>query len=95
MVEHIGELIQEKLVYYPTVTREQFANRGRITDLIETKKLFEDLDLPHFSLENDRVMLCGSPHMLRDTRELLDSLGFQEGSNNNPGHYVVEKAFVG
>jgi len=93
--EHIGELIQEKLVYYPTVTREQFANRGRITDLIETKKLIDDLDLPHFSLENDRVMLCGSPHMLRDTRKLLDDLGFQEGSNNEPGHYVVEKAFVG
>jgi ferredoxin--NADP+ reductase len=51
--------------------------------------------VPPFSIENDRVMLCGSPHMLRDTRELLDGLGFKEGSNNEPGHYVVEKAFVG
>jgi ferredoxin/flavodoxin---NADP+ reductase len=93
--EHIGEIVSEKLVYYPTVTREEFANRGRITDLIETKKLFADLSLEPFSVENDRVMLCGSPHMLRDTRELLDSMGFQEGSNNHPGHYVVEKAFVG
>src|SRR5260370_354692 len=93
--EHPGELIQEKLVYYPTVTREEFANRGRITDLIETKKLFADLDVAPFSVENDRVMLCGSPHMLRDTRQLLDDMGFQEGSNNHPGHYVVEKAFVG
>ncbi|MGE8331309.1 MAG: ferredoxin--NADP reductase, partial [Paraburkholderia nemoris] len=50
---------------------------------------------PGFSLEDDRVMLCGSPHMLRDTRKLLDDLGFEEGSNNAPGHYVVEKAFVG
>jgi len=40
-------------------------------------------------------MLCGSPHMLRDTRELLDGKGFKEGSNNQPGHYVIEKAFVG
>ncbi|AME23504.1 MULTISPECIES: ferredoxin--NADP reductase [Burkholderiaceae] len=93
--EHLGELIQEKLVYYPTVTREEFANRGRITDLIETKKLFSDLDVAPFSVENDRVMLCGSPHMLRDTRQILDEMGFQEGSNNHPGHYVVEKAFVG
>jgi ferredoxin--NADP+ reductase len=93
--EHIGELIRDKLVYYPTVTREAFQNRGRITELIETQKLFADLDLPHFSKENDRVMLCGSPHMLRDTRELLDSMGFEEGSNNSPGHYVIEKAFVG
>jgi ferredoxin--NADP+ reductase len=93
--EHLGDLIQEKLVYYPTVTREEFANRGRITDLIETKKLFADLDVAPFSKENDRVMLCGSPHMLRDTRQLLDEMGFEEGSNNHPGHYVVEKAFVG
>ncbi len=92
--EHLGELIQEKLVYYPTVTREAFANRGRITDLIETKKLFADLDVAPFSVENDRVMLCGSPHMLRDTRQILDEMGFQEGSSNRPGHYVVERAFV-
>ncbi|HEY1611158.1 MAG TPA: ferredoxin--NADP reductase [Paraburkholderia sp.] len=93
--EYLGDVVREKLVYYPTVTREAFDNKGRITDLIETKKLFADLDLPSFSVENDRVMLCGSPHMLRDTRELLDSLGFKEGSNNEPGHYVIEKAFVG
>jgi ferredoxin--NADP+ reductase len=93
--EYLGEIVREKLVYYPTVTREAFDNKGRITDLIETKKLFADVNLPAFSVENDRVMLCGSPHMLRDTRELLDSLGFKEGSNSDPGHYVVEKAFVG
>jgi ferredoxin--NADP+ reductase len=93
--EHIGDLIREKLVYFPTVTREPFQNRGRITELIETGGLFESLSLPTFSVENDRVMLCGSPHMLRDTRQLLDSMGFAEGSNSAPGHYVVEKAFVG
>jgi ferredoxin--NADP+ reductase len=93
--EHIGDLIKEKLVYYPTVTREQFHNRGRITDLIQNGKLFDDLGLLPFSVENDRLMLCGSPHMLRDTRELLESLGLTEGSNSAPGHYVVEKAFVG
>ena len=84
--EHLGELVQEKLLYYPTVTREPFQNRGRITELIETEKLFADLGVPGFSLEDDRVMLCGSPHMLRDTRVLLDEMGFDEGSNNHPGH---------
>jgi len=92
--EHIGELIRDKLVYYPTVTRQEFANRGRITDLIENGKLFADLDLEPFSVENDRIMLCGSPHMLKDTRELLNSRGFDEGSHSKPGHYVIEKAFV-
>jgi ferredoxin/flavodoxin---NADP+ reductase len=93
--EHLGDLIREKLVYYPTVTRETFQTRGRITDLIQTGKVFEDLGLQPFSLEDDRMMLCGSPHMLKDTRELLTQMGFDEGSNNAPGHYVVEKAFVG
>jgi ferredoxin--NADP+ reductase len=93
--EHIGELIRDKLVYFPTVTREPFQNRGRITALIETGELFERLGVPAFSVNNDRIMLCGSPHMLRDTRQLLDSMGFTEGSNSAPGHYVVEKAFVG
>jgi ferredoxin--NADP+ reductase len=93
--EHIGELIRDKLVYYPTVTRQEFANRGRITDLIENGKLFADLGLQPFSVEHDRIMLCGSPHMLKDTRDLLNSRGFDEGSHSKPGHYVIEKAFVG
>jgi ferredoxin/flavodoxin---NADP+ reductase len=92
--EHIGELIREKLVYYPTVTRQEFANRGRITDLIDNGKLFEDLGLPTFSAERDRIMLCGSPHMLKDMRQLLTSRGLEEGSHAKPGHYVIEKAFV-
>lgn len=44
--EHIGQLIRDQLVYYPTVTRESFHNRGRITDLIQEGKLFEDVGLP-------------------------------------------------
>jgi ferredoxin--NADP+ reductase len=92
--EYLGEIVREKLVYYPTITREEFGNRGRITDLIESGKLFTDVNLPPFSTENDRVMLCGSPNMLRDTRALLEKAGMKEGSSNNPGHYVIERAFV-
>jgi ferredoxin--NADP+ reductase len=39
-------------------------------------------------------MLCGSPEMLEDTRARLVALGMKEGSQHEPGHYVVEKAFV-
>lgn len=91
---YVGEAIQQKLHYYPTVTREPFHTQGRITDLIQSKKLFSDLGLPVFSPENDRLMLCGSPDMLRDTRAILKDLGFTEGSHAKPGDYVVEKAFV-
>src|SRR6201993_1067583 len=62
--EHIGELVRDKLVYYPPATRDTIHNRGRITELIDTRKLFEDLGVAPFSIDSDRVMLCGSPHML-------------------------------
>lgn len=92
--EFFGDEVTEKLIYYPTVTREEFRNQGRITDLIETGKLFEDIGLPPMNLDDDRVMLCGSPAMLKDLCAMLDSRGFEESRNNNPGHYVIERAFV-
>jgi ferredoxin--NADP+ reductase len=92
--EFLGEKVRKQLIYYPTVTREPFPNTGRITDLIATGTVFTDTGLPSFSIERDRIMLCGSSAMLRDTRALLDARGFGEGSQSAPGHYVVERAFV-
>jgi len=92
--EFLGEYAREKLIYYPTVTREPFRYEGRVTDLIENGKLFSDIGLPSLNLANDRVMLCGSPALLTDMRVMLDNRGFKEGSGNTPGHYVIERAFV-
>jgi ferredoxin--NADP+ reductase len=92
--EFLGEMLDGKLVYYPTVTREPFRNRGRITDLIASNKLFDDIGQAPLSMETDRVMLCGSPGMLEDLRNMFEGTGFSEGSHSEPGHFVVEKAFV-
>jgi len=92
--EYFGDIIREKLVYYPTVTREEYKNTGRLTDLMRSGKLFEDLDLPGFDLENDRFMICGGPSMLKETCDLLKEQGFSEGKNSGAGHYVIERAFV-
>lgn len=92
--EYLGDMIKNKLFYYPTLTREEFENKGRITDLIESGKLFNDLGIPRFSPEKDRVMLCGSALMLKDATKLLKQAGLVEGKNNVPGHYVIERAFV-
>ncbi|MDR6954592.1 ferredoxin--NADP+ reductase [Ancylobacter sp. 3268] len=92
--EYFGELVREKLVYYPTVTREPYRNQGRITDLITSGKLFEELGLPPLDKEDDRVMLCGSPQLLDDMRVILKDRGFEEGSTTEPGDFVIEKAFV-
>src|SRR3546814_13084487 len=77
-LEFFGEEVKKKLVYYPTVTREAFRNQGRVTDLITSGKLFSDLGLPPLNIENDRIMLCGSPAMLADMRTMLDGQGWQE-----------------
>jgi ferredoxin--NADP+ reductase len=92
--EFLGELISEKLVYYPTVTREPFRNRGRLTDLITSNTLFDDIGLPTMSVAEDRVMMCGSPSMLADLVAIVRDLGFEEGNHSEPGQYVIEKAFV-
>jgi ferredoxin--NADP+ reductase len=92
--ELFEELLDGKLHYYPTVTREPFRNRGRITDLITSRKLFDDLAMPPLALESDRIMLCGSPSMLEDLRLIFEVRGFIEGNHSKPGHFVIEKAFV-
>ncbi len=93
--ELLGEEIAEKLIYYPTVTREPYQNRGRLTDLIETGKLFDDIAMPALNPGSDRAMICGSPMMLAETSALLDARGFAiSPSSGVPGDYVIERAFV-
>jgi ferredoxin--NADP+ reductase len=89
-----GPMVEDKLIYYPTVTREPFRNRGRVTDLVESGQLFADVGLPPLDLATDRVMLCGSPGMLDELRAMLSERGFAEGNHSDPGHFVIEKAFV-
>jgi ferredoxin--NADP+ reductase len=92
--EILGDLVRDKLVYYPTITREPFKNRGRITDLIANGTLASDVGLPPIGKQDDRFMLCGSVQMLADLRPLLEGAGLREGSTTVPGEFVVEKAFV-
>jgi ferredoxin--NADP+ reductase len=92
--EFFGEFVRDKLVYYPTVTREKFANQGRLTDLIRSGKLMADVGLPALNTEDDRFMICGSPSMLKDTCALLNEAGFKETRGGEYGHFVIERAFV-
>ena len=92
--EFLGDLVTSKLRYYPTVTREAYRNMGRVTELIETGKLFADLGVPGLDAGDDRVMICGSPGMLRDLKHMLEARGFQEGNTSTPGAFVIERAFA-
>jgi len=91
----IGEFAGGRVTLYSTTTREPSSHMGRITALIESGKFYDDLGIDRLDPATDRVMICGSMHMLKDVKELVESLGFKEGSVSHPGDFVVERAFVG
>lgn len=92
--ELVGEQIRAQLLYYPTVTREPFRNRGRITSLTQSGQLFRDLQLPEWEAGPDRIMICGSPALLADMVTQIEGQNFSEGNSAKPGSYVIERAFV-
>ncbi|MBS3981704.1 MAG: ferredoxin--NADP reductase [Rhodobacteraceae bacterium] len=91
----IGEMVQGKLRYYPTTTREAFHHMGRVTDNLASGKVFQDLSLPKMNPAEDRAMVCGSLAFNLDVKAILEGFGLREGANSDPKEFVVEKAFVG
>lgn len=92
--EYLGEVVAAKLRYVPTVTREEFHTMGRIPELITSGQLAGQTGLPELNAADDRVMICGSPGMLRELKGLLEGRGFHEGSTSTPGDFVIERAFA-
>jgi ferredoxin/flavodoxin---NADP+ reductase len=93
--EVLGELVRDRLHYYPTITREPHPNHGRLTTLLESGRLFRRLKLPALDPREDRAMVCGSPAMLAETSALLDAHGFEISPHiGEAGDYVIERAFV-
>ncbi|MEM9840649.1 MAG: ferredoxin--NADP reductase, partial [Pseudomonadota bacterium] len=91
----VGDVAPQKIKHYTSCTREDYPTKGRITSLIDSGQLFEDLGIPALDPTTDRAMICGSMEMIQDTAALLDKAGLNEGSNNAPAEYVIEKAFAG
>lgn len=92
--EFFGEQVRQKLLYHPTVTREPFANAGRITDMIRDGRLAKLAGVDALSPAEDRVMICGSTEMIKETMHLLEERGFVEGDTHEQGDFLIEKAFV-
>lgn len=90
----VGEEAEKKFRYYPTTTRDESWHTGRITDLIRSGTFAKELNLPPLGPE-DRVMICGSMGLNLDMKAICEAAGLREGSNANPGEFVLEKAFVG
>jgi ferredoxin/flavodoxin---NADP+ reductase len=92
--EFLGEMVRAQLRYVPTVTREAFPTTGRIPALIRSGALAAQVQLPELNADHDRVMICGSPAMLRELKGLLEERGFHEGNTSTPGEFVIERAFA-
>ncbi|MFZ2990598.1 ferredoxin--NADP reductase [Ideonella sp.] len=92
--EFLGEMVSKQLLYYPTVTREPFRNQGRVTTALEAGLVAQALGVPLLNAAEDRVMICGSPEMLRDLKTMMEVRGLKEGNTTTPGDFVIERAFV-
>lgn len=90
----IGELGRGKLKLYQSCTREAFDHEGRITELIRSGALFDDLGVPKLDPATDRAMICGSIDMTKELKGLMEEHGLREGANSDPADFVIERAFV-
>jgi ferredoxin/flavodoxin---NADP+ reductase len=88
--EYYGEFAH-KLRYARIVTREPVAGafRDRVTKLLSSGVLEENLGI-RLDHDRSRIMLCGNPEMVEDSRKLLTDRGFRLSRRGEPGHLAVE-----
>jgi len=89
-----GEITQGKFKFYPSVTREDFINTGRITNAMYDGSVYEKLGIEPFDKEKDSAMICGSMPMNLEFKEYFEKMGCIEGNSSTRGDYVLEKSFV-
>ncbi|SDG53295.1 ferredoxin--NADP+ reductase [Pseudomonas benzenivorans] len=89
-LQHLAEYA-DQLTYLPLVTREQAPGclHGRITSLLSSGELERAAGLT-LSPEHSRLMLCGNPQMIEDTRTLLKQRDLQLSLTRRPGQVAVE-----
>ena len=91
--ELLQELVGKKLRLISTTTREKSNVMGRMTDWLKDGRFETETGAP-LNPTTDRVMICGSMDMLTEHKAFCESVGMVEGSNSEPGDFVIEKAFV-
>lgn len=95
LLKNFNYLFNFNLIYYPIITKENYTNFKRISNIIENNKLFYNLNLKHFNKNYDRIMICGNIDMIKNIVNIIkNKYGFFEGSSNCFGHYLIEKAFI-
>jgi len=95
--------IKKKFTFIPIITQEittvKGLVRGKNISYNSSKKRFTSMltdgrleELIHckLSLKESKIMLCGNPLMIKDTRNILKNLGFKSSRKNIPGEIAVE-----
>ena len=91
--ELLSEIVGTNLSLISTTTRKNSQFMGRLTDWLEDGR-FKSYTGDALNVHWDRVMICGSMDMLKSHKDICEGIGMREGSNTEPGHFVIEKAFV-
>lgn len=81
-----------KLKYVPAVTRDQTGRsmlNNRITHLLMNGELETHVGLS-IDPERSRVMICGNPDMVQETRQILTDRGLTVSLRGKPGNLAVE-----
>ncbi|MGR5147482.1 ferredoxin--NADP reductase [Photobacterium alginatilyticum] len=81
----------EQLIVQPFVSREPapLSLPGRIPLAIADGMLERHIGLP-LSPEKSQIMLCGNPEMVRETKAVLESMGFTKNLRRKPGQITME-----
>ena len=84
-------MVKDKLKYVKLLTRENKGADlyGRVTDLLRNNKLEEHLNIP-ININDSRIMICGNPEMVDETRKLLAERGLIISRRGKPGNMAVE-----
>ncbi len=91
-------LIDNLIAAYPELSVITLTSReenphgltGRITERLQDGSLFERAQLTA-TPQNAQFMICGNPDMVKDTVELLKSLGYERHRRRKPGQVTVEQ----
>lgn len=89
--EYYADMVKDKLCYVKIITQENSGADlyGRITDLLKNNKLEQYINIP-ITVANSRVMICGNPDMVGDTRKILTQRDLMMSRRGKPGNMAVE-----
>jgi len=88
----------DRLHYQPVVTREAGADTpfpplaARIPALLQSHALEAAVGL-ELHPDHSRVMACGNPEMVEDTRQALEAKGLLLSKRGQPGQVAIENSF--